>query len=253
MGHKQRYGRHSGTPEPHCQRRERDPRKRSAMEDGRQPVDEGERPDPPRGFCRTRQRNRSSNVRAGHAPYDYQALIEVKARYESSPEPHESLEKIQPVSIIRLEGFSEFPAADIVKKFDVKGQDDPRLEDATKELYSKEFHNGVMNDNARPYSGMSVENAREAVVRDLTSSGKMSIMYELLNKPLVCRCGAKLVVHVVDKQWFINYGEPEWKKQAHQCLDEMTILPEERRNEFNYAIDWLRERACARKVGLGTK
>src|SRR5438094_403393 len=169
----------------------------------------------------------------GHAPYDYQALIEVKARYESSPEPHESLEKIQPISIIRLEGFSEFPAADIVKKFDVKGQDDPRLEDATKELYSKEFHNGVMNDNARPYSGMSVENAREAVVRDLTSSGKMSIMYELLNKPLVCRCGAKLVVHVVDKQWLINYGEPEWKKQAHQCLDEMTILPEERGNEFN--------------------
>src|SRR6266516_225697 len=166
---------------------------------------------------------------------------------------HENLEKIQPISIIRLEGFSEFPAADMLKKFDVKGQDDPRLEDATKELYSKEFHNGVMNDNARPYSGMSVENAREAVVRDLTSSGKMSIMYELLNKPLVCRCGAKLVVHVVDKQWFINYGEPEWKKQAHQCLDEMTILPEERRNEFNYAIDWLRERACARKVGLGTK
>src|SRR2546430_7364946 len=100
---------------------------------------------------------------------------------------------------------------------------------------------------------MSVENAREAVVKDLTSSEKMSMMYELLNKPLVCRCGTKLVVHVVDKQWFINYGEAEWKKQAHKCLDEMTILPEERRNEFNYAIDWLRERACARKVGLGTK
>src|SRR2546430_7042272 len=81
----------------------------------------------------------------------------------------------------------------------------------------------------------------------------MSLSEGLLNKPLVCRCGARLVVHVVDKQWFINYGEPEWKKQAHQCLDEMTILPEERRNEFNYAIDWLRERACARKVGLGTR
>jgi leucyl-tRNA synthetase len=189
----------------------------------------------------------------GHAPYDYQALIEVKARYESSPEPHEIVEKIEPISIIRLEGFSEFPAADVVKKFEVKRQDDPRLEDATKDLYSKEFHNGVMNDNAKPYSGMSVESAREAVVKDLTSSGKMSSMYELLNKPIACRCGAKLVVHVVNNQWFINYGDPEWKKQAHQCLDGMTILPEERRNEFNYAIDWLRERACARKVGLGTK
>src|SRR2546429_5148341 len=116
------------------------------------------------------------------------------------------------MSIKRLEGFSEFPAADIVKKFDIKGQDDPRLEDATKELYSKEFHNGVMNDNAKPYSGMSVEDAREAVVRDLTSSGKMSMMYELLNKPLVCRCGKKLVGHVVVKKWVINSGETEWKK-----------------------------------------
>ncbi len=69
----------------------------------------------------------------------------------------------------------------------------------------------------------------------------------------MARWRASLVVHVVDNQWFINYGDEEWKKKAHQCLDEMTILPEERRNEFNYTIDWLRERACARKVGLGTR
>jgi leucyl-tRNA synthetase len=33
----------------------------------------------------------------------------------------------------------------------------------------------------------------------------------------------------------------------------MDIVPEEIRQEFNYVIDWLRERACARKSGLGTK
>src|SRR5436853_7394311 len=49
----------------------------------------------------------------GHAPYDYQALIEGKARYDSSPEPPESPEKIPPISIIRLAGSSHFPAADI--------------------------------------------------------------------------------------------------------------------------------------------
>jgi leucyl-tRNA synthetase len=188
----------------------------------------------------------------GHAPYDYQALIELRARYESAPE-HQIIEKIEPISIIRLDGFSEFPAADMVKKFEIKGQDDPRLEEATKELYSKEFHNGIMNDAAKPYSGMSVERAREAIVKDLTNLGKMSHVYELLNKPITCRCGTKLVVHVVNNQWFINYGDPEWKIHAHHCLNDMTILPEERRNEFNYTIDWLRERACARKVGLGTK
>jgi leucyl-tRNA synthetase len=33
----------------------------------------------------------------------------------------------------------------------------------------------------------------------------------------------------------------------------MKILPEEIRGEFNYVVDWLRERACARQHGLGTK
>jgi leucyl-tRNA synthetase len=33
----------------------------------------------------------------------------------------------------------------------------------------------------------------------------------------------------------------------------MDILPRDIRQEFDYVIDWLRERACARKSGLGTK
>ena len=189
----------------------------------------------------------------GHAPYDYQALMDLRTRSWTSSEPGDVVRKIEPISIIKLEGFSEFPAADMVKKFEISGQKDPRLAQATKDLYSKEYHNGVMTDNAKPYSGLSVEGARQAVIKDLGSAGKMASIYELLNRPITCRCGTRVVVHVVDNQWFINYGDEEWKKKAHQCLDEMTILPEERRGEFNYTIDWLRERACARKVGLGTR
>jgi leucyl-tRNA synthetase len=33
----------------------------------------------------------------------------------------------------------------------------------------------------------------------------------------------------------------------------MSILPEEFRVEIDYAIGWLREKACARKSGLGTR
>ena len=189
----------------------------------------------------------------GHAPYDYEALVELKGRSTSLPSHYEIVQKIEPVSIIRLDGYSDLPAIDVVRKFEIRGQNDPRLAEATKELYSKEFHNGVMNDNAEPYAGMSVASARESIVKELTSSGQMSTIYELQNRPITCRCGTKLVVHVVSDQWFINYGDPEWKKLAHQCLDVMSILPEERRSEFNYTIDWLKERACARKVGLGTK
>jgi leucyl-tRNA synthetase len=189
----------------------------------------------------------------GHAPYDYQALLDLKSGSIGSGQPDEMIKKIEPISIIELEGFSDFPAEDMVKQFAVHEQSDTRLSDATKELYSKEFHNGVMKENAGSYSGMPVEKARDAIVKGLTESGRMASMYEVLNRPIVCRCGAKVVVHVVDNQWFINYGDPDWKTKAHRCLDEMVILPEERRNEFNYTVDWLRERACARKVGLGTR
>ncbi len=189
----------------------------------------------------------------GHAPYDYQALADLKSRSVGSGSPDDMIKKIEPISIIELEGFSEFPAADIVKQYGVQGQSDERLEKATRELYSKEFHDGIMKDNASSYSGLSVASARIALAKDLTDSGKIAPIYEIQNRPIKCRCGATVVVHVVNNQWFINYGDQDWKKSVHACMNEMTILPEERRNEFNYTVEWLRERACARRVGLGTK
>ena len=189
----------------------------------------------------------------GHAPYDFQALIDLKERYNDSGEAGPILQATNPISIIRLEGFSELPAADLIQKFKVQDQKDPQLEKATQELYSKEFHDGMMKENTGSYSGMPVAKAREAIVEDLTREGKIETLLELRNAPVVCRCGTKCLVHILENQWFINYGDPEWKKLAHKCLDQMNILPEELRAEFNYTLDWLRERACARTVGLGTK
>src|SRR5947208_15244451 len=110
-----------------------------------------------------------------------------------------------------------------------------------------------MRENTGSYSGMTVAKAREAIVLELTRQGKIEILLELKNAPAVCRCGTKCLVHILENQWFINYDDPEWKKLAHKCLHQMIILHEEIRAEFNYTLDWLRERACACTVGLGTK
>jgi leucyl-tRNA synthetase len=77
-------------------------------------------------------------------------------------------------------------------------------------------------------------------------------MYELKNA-VKCRCGTPCVVKLLTNQWFINYGDENWKKLAYDLLDNMEILPEEIRQEFTNVIDWLKERACVRKTGLGTK
>ncbi|HEX9431124.1 MAG TPA: leucine--tRNA ligase, partial [Candidatus Bathyarchaeia archaeon] len=189
----------------------------------------------------------------GHAPYDYQALADLKERYAGSAEAAPILLATNPISIISLEGFSNLPSADLIQKFGIKDQNDPHLQHATQELYSKEFHDGIMKENTGGYSGMPVAKAREAIVQELTRQGKIETLLELRNAPVVCRCGTKCLVHILENQFFINYGDPEWKKLAHKCLDQMIILPEEIRAEFNYTLDWLRERACARTVGLGTK
>ncbi|KAG2478574.1 MAG: putative Leucine--tRNA ligase [Nitrosopumilales archaeon] len=76
---------------------------------------------------------------------------------------------------------------------------------------------------------------------------------ELTNTPVRCRCGAECVVKILTNQWFLNYGDKEWKEKATKCLHSMSILPQEIQGEFDYVIGWLRERACARQHGLGTK
>ena len=191
----------------------------------------------------------------GHAPYDYVALENLKTpsklkEYGISPE---IMKAVNPISLIEVPSYSEIPAGDVVKKMQIQSQTDPRMEDATKEVYRHEFHNGRMKKNTGKYFGIPVAAAKEKVKQDLIAEDKATIMYELLNRPVLCRCGTECVVKILQDQWFIDYGKPEWKALAHKNLDKMEILPEEMRSEYKYVIDWLHEKACARKSGMGTR
>ncbi len=42
------------------------------------------------------------------------------------------------------------------------------------------------------------------------------------------------------------------EKKGLRCIKKMEIIPEEYRVEFNNKVDWLKDKACARKKGLGT-
>jgi leucyl-tRNA synthetase len=187
-----------------------------------------------------------------HAPFDYQALLDLKTRHDNG-QPF-SLD-FEPLKIIESEGYGKevIPAAEVIKKFGVKSQDDPELEKATNDLYSHEFYHGKMMANTGKFAGLPVSEAKDKIKGDIAMSGYADLMFELVNKPVRCRCGAECVVKILNDQWFINYGDREWKKLAHECIGRMEIIPQEIREEFDYVVDWLRERACARKSGLGTK
>jgi leucyl-tRNA synthetase len=192
----------------------------------------------------------------GHAPYDFVALQNIRKapshlkEYGLSPQ---IMDSVKPISLIEVPGYSEIPAADIVNKMKIQDQNDPKLEEATKEVYRHEFHNGKLKRNTGKYYGASVAEAKDKVKQDLIKEGKATTMYELLNRPVLCRCKTECIVKIFKDQWFIDYGKPEWKELAHKNLDEMEILPEELRQEFNNVINWLHEKACARKSGMGTR
>ncbi|RLG73962.1 MAG: leucine--tRNA ligase [Thermoprotei archaeon] len=189
-----------------------------------------------------------------HAPYDYVALKELIENRKNILEKHGiSIDKLKPISIISVPGYSEYPARDVVEKLKIRSQKDPKLEEATKEVYSIEYHKGVMKKNTGKYSGKPVKEAKDEVKKDLIAEGKADIMYEILNKPVYCRCGTEVVVKILENQWFIDYSREDWKELARKALRKMRIIPKEARKDFEYTIEWLKEKACARQRGLGTE
>ena len=187
-----------------------------------------------------------------HAPYDYQALEDLKNDKKIQQEFGISVDA-SPIIIIESEGYSGIPAAQAIKQVGATGQNDAKLEKATSDLYSHEFYKGKMMGNTGRFAGMAVAAAKNEVKQEVMQSGAAGTMYELVNKPVKCRCGAECLVKLLSDQWFLDYGNKEWKGLAHECATKMDIVPQDIRQEFDYVIDWLRERACARKSGLGTK
>jgi len=184
-----------------------------------------------------------------HAPFDYQALVDFKKNQPLGSE----LQLIRPISIIQTEGYGEIPAKEAVEKLGISDQNDSKLEQATEEIYGKEFYGGILKQNTEQFAGKKVSEAKESIKEWLAKEKYSDVLLELTNSPVKCRCGAECVVKILTNQWFLNYGDNNWKEKANRCLDKMSILPQEIRGEFNYVIGWLHERACARQHGMGTK
>ena len=219
-----------------------------------------------------------------HAPFDMQALLDL--RKQSSDYPAElSTDAIVPIVIIdskiqlqydkvqdnvdketdteskeiatketggNLIGNGMIPSMFFLKKCDISDQSDHNLEKATSELYSLEFYSGKMNERTFEYSGLPVSKAKDLVKERLIALQASVPFFEMTNKPVYCRCGTLCFVKLLNNQWFLNYGNPEWKNLALECLNGIEIIPSEIIKEFKNVFDWLRVRACARKTGLGT-
>ena len=189
-----------------------------------------------------------------HAPYDWLALKDLQENPDVLKEfdiDEEIVKQIKPVSLIKVEGHGEYPAVEIVSQMGVRDQHDPKADEATKALYKKEFHGGLLKDNCGPYAGKTVREVKDILIADFKRQGYADSMYDL-PETVVCRCLTPCIVKILSEQWFLNYSDVIWKAKAKQVVAGMRMYPEAARQYFLTVIDWLKEWACARTTGFGT-
>ena len=193
----------------------------------------------------------------GHAPFDYIALRDLWEDPSGLDQYGLSVNDVRNIGIIGMidmKGYSEYPAKDAVEKRNIKSQKEGvALEEATQEIYKAEFYDGVMKDNCAQFSGRMIKDVKDDVVEWLRSINRADVIYEPDQRPVICRCGANVQVGVFAGQWFLDYQSPGWKETAQRALDTMSIVPETFRNLFDATFDWLTQRPCARKRGIGTR
>ena len=188
-----------------------------------------------------------------HAPYDLMALRDIQeGRVQVGRQVKEIADKIAPIPILALQGYSKVPAEDAVRRLNIGDSADPNLEAATKEVYSAEFHRGVLSQNSGPLAGLSVADAKAKALELITKTERLAKMFELEEK-VICRCGTRCYVKILENQWFLNYSNPEWKAKAKLVIDRAAVYPEDARQVFYSTIEWLNDWPCARRSGMGTR
>ncbi len=191
-----------------------------------------------------------------HAPYDWVALEDLK-RNERTLENFQIdplyVGALTPIKIIETEGLGANPAGEVCERLGVASQaDEELLEKATSEVYRKEFHSGKLNETCGTYAGLTISQSKEKLTQDFVAGGIADSMWDTVNK-VVCRCNTKCIVKILENQWFLKFSDEEWKEKVKKAMEKMVFIPEAVRSQFLNTIDWLRDKACARRSGLGTK
>eukprot|EP00283_Hemiselmis_rufescens_P008667 CAMPEP_0173420554 /NCGR_PEP_ID=MMETSP1357-20121228/1978_1 /TAXON_ID=77926 /ORGANISM="Hemiselmis rufescens, Strain PCC563" /LENGTH=1085 /DNA_ID=CAMNT_0014383351 /DNA_START=39 /DNA_END=3296 /DNA_ORIENTATION=+ len=135
------------------------------------------------------------------------------------------------------------------EEYKVASQNDKdKLALAKAKTYKLGFYEGKMCIG--DFKGMSVQDAKNSVKDQLLASGG-AYKYAEPEKEVMSRSGNECVVALTD-QWYIKYGEDQWKAQVEAHMKRMNLYNEDVRTRFEVALGWLGEWGCSRSFGLGT-
>ncbi|KAK0665384.1 putative leucyl-tRNA synthetase, cytoplasmic [Cercophora samala] len=150
---------------------------------------------------------------------------------------------------------SDLLAPYLVKKLKIASPKDVKQLLEAKELAYKEgFYQGVMK--VGEFAGEKVEAAKPKVREQLIKAGEAFAYSEPENK-VVSRSGDECTVALMD-QWYIDYGEDSWRTIAYDYVENkdgkgLETYSPDTQHAFKGVLNWLKQWACARTYGLGSK
>ena len=170
-------------------------------------------------------------------PFEIIPIIEIPYRLDSAPEGSEP-------------EMTAIAAKLACEEYKVASQNDKdKLALAKAKTYKIGFYEGKMAIG--DYKGMSVQEAKPKVKDWMLATGQ-AYAYAEPEKEVMSRSGNECVVALTD-QWYMKYGEPEWRAEVAEHLEgELNCYSEDTKLRFENALGWLSEWGCSRSFGLGT-
>uniref|UniRef100_A0A3P9MLI1 Leucine--tRNA ligase, cytoplasmic n=1 Tax=Oryzias latipes TaxID=8090 RepID=A0A3P9MLI1_ORYLA len=187
------------------------------------------------------------------APDDIAALRDIKKK-QALREKYGIEDKMvlpfEPIPIIEIPGYGNLSAPLVCDELKIQSQNDKeKLVEAKEKVYLKGFYEGIMLVDG--YKGQKVQDVKKPIQKMMVEKGEAMIYMEP-EKQVMSRSADECVVALCD-QWYLDYGDAEWKKQATEALKSLETFCEETRRNFEATLAWLQEHACSRTYGLGTR
>ena len=187
------------------------------------------------------------------APDDYAALEDLKNKPKLREKFGIKDDWVLPYDVVEIIDIPEFGTAaarKVCKDMKIQSQNDTKkLAEAKQLVYLKGFTDGVMN--VGPYKGQKVSDVKNKIKNEMIEAGD-AILYSEPERQVMSRSGDECVVALTD-QWYLTYGEQEWKEATQKCLAQMETFDPATKHSFEHTLGWLNQWACSRSFGLGTK